>query len=89
MTTHDKEFFSERFREIEHKQQQLEKLMAATRTDLDNALASLPGLITTAVQAALAANPPTGTPDDFTAEIATINAIPAQVASAVAPAPAS
>lgn len=58
-----------------------------TRTDLDNALTALPGLITTAVQAALAANPPTPPIDDFTAEIATINAIPAQVAAAVAPAP--
>ena len=63
--------------------------MSQTRTDLDNAIAALPAQITSAVQAALAANPPTGTPEDFTAEITALGAIPAQVAQSVAPAPVS
>jgi len=54
-----------------------------TQTQLDAAIAALPGAVTTAVVAAVQPLIAAGQPTDFTTEVAAIQAIPAQVAAAV------
>jgi hypothetical protein len=78
--------------------EQLKGKLMATQADLDAAIAALPGQIQTAVENALTPviaaieAKAAGTPVDFSPEIASLNAIPATVASgiaaAVTPAPA-
>ena len=66
----------------------LQQIMA-TQSDLDAAIAALPGAIQTALAPVIASiqAKAAGTPIDFSPEIASLNAIPAAVASAVTPAP--
>lgn len=61
---------------------QLEEIIMATRTDLNNAIAAVPAAV-------VAALPPSVTPpaEDFTPEITALGQIPAQVAALLTPTP--
>lgn len=80
MTKHEKEFLLEAFRELDHKLKELEKLMAATRADLNTAITNLPAAIVAALPAGT--TPPV---EDFTPEITALNQVPAQVAALLTP----
>lgn len=70
---------------ILHRLEQIEKQLYMTRTDLDDAIAAVPAAV-------VAALPPGTTALDFSAEVASLNAIPAQVVQLLAaqtPPPAS
>jgi hypothetical protein len=71
-----------------HDVERLEKINMKTQQDLDDAIAALPGAIESALAPVIAAiqAKSAGTPVDLTAEIASLQAIPAAVSTAVTPA---